>query len=152
MTQAMINHYNYYQQQIQFLRLSGDILLDKIKTLETNMNRRKQQNQQPFEQDINSLNAMAKRLLQILAEINTCQYFQLTNEPFNCYSNYYIQMCNRYFEDIMQQFIVKLRIRRTQRLQRLQNLQHLHHLQHLQHLQSSSQNIIDLTDFQIEKL
>ena len=142
----MINHYNYYQQQIQFLRSSGDILLQQIKTLETNMNKRKQQNQQPFEQDINSLNAMAKKLLQILAEINTCQYFQLTNEPFNCYSNYYIQMCNRYFEDLVQQFIGKLHLKRTQRLQRLQQLHQL------RHWQSSSQNVIDPIDFQIHQL
>ena len=140
MMQAMINHYNYYQQQIQFLRSSGYILLQQIKTLETNINRRKQQNQQPFEQDINSLNALAKRLLQILAEINTCQYFQMTNEPFNCYSNYYIQICNRYFEDL--QFIAKLHLKRTQRLQ------HLQHLHQLRHWQSSTQNIIDQIDFQ----
>ena len=141
----MAQDYTYYQQQIQFLRSSGDILLDRIKTLETNMNRRKQQNQQPFQQDINSLNAMVKKLLQILAEINTCQYFQLTYEPFNCYSHYFTQMCNRYFQDLMQQFTAKLRIKRLQRLQ------HLHHLQHLQHLQSSSQNIIHPIDFQIEQ-
>ena len=89
MAQAMINHYNDHQQRIQFLRSSGDILLQRIKTLEINMNRRKQQNQHPFVQDINSLNAMVKKLLQMLAEINTCQYFQLTNEPFNCYSPYF---------------------------------------------------------------
>ena len=141
----MINHYNYYQERIQFLRSSGDILLHRVKTLEINMNRRKQQNQQPFVQDINSLNAMVKKLLQMLAEINTCQYFQLTNEPFNCYSPYFTRTCNRYFEDLMQQFIAKLRIRR---IQRLQNLQHLHHLQHLQ---SSLENIIHPIDFQIEQ-
>ena len=143
---TQVNHYNYYQNQIQFLRWSGDILLQRVKTLETNMNRRKQQNQQPFQQDLNSLNAMVKKLLQILAEINTCQYFQLINEPFNCYSNYYIQMCNRYFEDLMQQFIAKLHLKRAQRFQ---NLQHLHQLRHWQ---SSSQNIIDPIDFQIHQL
>ena len=145
MVQAMINHYNDHQQRIQFLRSSGDILLQRIKTLEINMNRRKQQNQHPFVQDINSLNPMVKKLLQMLAEINTCQYFQLTNEPFNCYSPYFTRMCNRYFEDLIQQFIAKLRIRR---IQRLQNLQHLHHLQHLQ---SSFENIIHPIDFQIEQ-
>ena len=145
MAQAMINHYNDYQQRIQFLRSSGDILLHRVKTLEINMNRRKQQNQQPFLQDIISLNAMVKKLLQMLAEINTCQYFQLTNEPFNCYSPYFTRMCNRYFEDLTRQFIAKLRIRR---IQRLQNLQHLHHLRHLQ---SPLENIIHPIDFQVEQ-
>lgn len=142
MAQQMINHYNYYQQRIQFLRLSGDILLDRIKTLETNMNRSKQQNQQPFQQDLNSLNAMVKKLLQMLAEINTCQYFQLTYESFNCYSDYFIQMCNRYFQHLMHQFIEKLHIKRIQRIQSLsQNID----------FQSSSQNIIDPIDFQIKQ-
>ena len=123
MAQQMLNHYNYYQQQIQFLRSSGDILLDRIKTLETNMNTKKQQNQEPLQQDLNSLNAMVKKLLQLLAEINTCQYFQMTYEPFNCYSHYYIQMCNRYFEDLMQQFMARLHLKRTRRLQNLHQLQ-----------------------------
>ena len=140
MTQAMVNHYNHYRQRIQFLRSSGDILLQQIKTLETNMNRRKQQNQQP---NINLLNAMTKKLLQMLAEISTCQYFQLTNEPFDFHSSYFVRMCNRYFEDLTQQFITKLRIGRIQRLQNLQ------HLQHLQHLQSSLEDVIHPIDFQI---
>ena len=144
MAQAMVNHYKYYQQKIQFLRSSGDVLLQRIKTFEINMNKRKQQNQQPFVQDINSLNAMVKKLLQMLAEINTCQYFQLTNVPSFC-DGYYTLICNRYFEDFIRQFVAKLRIRRIQRLQNLQ------HLQHLQHLQSSLDNIIHPIDFQIEQ-
>ena len=143
---AQANHYNYYQNQIQFLRLSGDILLDRIKSLETNMNRKKQQNQPPFEQDINSLNAMVKKLLEMLAEINTCQYFQMIYEPFNCYSDYFIQMRNRYFQHLMHQFIQRLHIKRLQRLQRL------HHWQSLQNpIDFSSQNIIDPIDFEIKQ-
>ena len=145
MAQAIIDHYNDYQQRIQFLRSSGDILLNQIKTLEINMNIRKQQNQQPFLQHIDSLNAMVKKLLQMLTEIKTCQHFYLTNVPFNYYSSYFTQMCNRYFEELVQQFIAKLRIKRIQRLQ------HSQHLQHLQHLQSSFENIIHPVDFQIVK-
>ena len=142
MAQAMLNHYNYYQQKIQFLRSHGDVLLQRIKTFEINMNKRKQQNQQPLVQNINSLNAMVKKLLQMIAEIKTCQYFQQTNVP-SFYDGYYTRMCNRYFEDLLQQFIAKLRIKRIQRLQNLQ------HLQHLQHLQSPSDDIIHPIDFQI---
>ena len=143
MAQAMVNHYNYHQQRIQFLRSYGDVLLQRIKMLEINMNKRKQQNQQPNEQDVNFLNAMVKKLLQMLAEINTCQYFQLTNEPFNTGDFYFNQMCKRYFEDFLQQFIAKLRIRRIQRLQNIQRLQHLQYLQRLD-------NIIHPVDFQIQ--
>ena len=66
MTQAMIDHYNYYQQKIQFLRSNGDILLQRIKILETIMNKRKQQNEYPFVQQINSLYAMVKNYLKYL--------------------------------------------------------------------------------------
>ena len=140
----MLNHYYYYQHKIQFLRMGGDVLLQQIKILETDMNRKKQQNQQPLVQNVNSLNAMVKKLLQMLAEINTCQYFQLTNEPFNC--GYYTRMCNRYFEDLLHRFVTKLRIKRIQRLQNLQ------HLQHLRHLQSSLDDIINPIDFEIQQL
>ena len=81
MAQMMVNHYNYYSQRIQFLRTHGDVLIQRIKMLEINMNKRKQQNQDPLVQNINSLNAMVKKLLQMLAEIYTCQYLQLTYEP-----------------------------------------------------------------------
>ena len=133
MAQAMVNHYNHYQQKIQFLRWNGDVLLQRINMLETKMNRRKQQNQQPIEHDVNCLNQMTKKLLQMLAEINTCQYFQLTNEPFTNGDFYYNQMCKRYFEDLIQQFIAKLRIRRIKRLQSLQNLQNLQRLNNVIH-------------------
>ena len=138
MAQQMINHHNYYQQQIQFLRSSGNILLERIKIHETNMNQRKQQNQEPLQQDLNSLNAMTRKLLRLLAEINTCRYFEITYEPFNCYSHYYIQMCNRNFEDLMHQFIAKLNVKRRQRLQSLQSLQRW---------QSLSQDVIGIIDF-----
>ena len=142
----MINdNYNEYQQRIQFLRCYGDVLLQRIKALEINMNKRKQQNQQPMERDVNSLNAMVKKLLQMLAEINACQYFQLTNEQFDLSDNYFNQMCNRYFEDLIQKFVAALRIRR---IQRLQNLQHIQHLQYLQRFN----NIIHPVDFKIEQM
>ena len=133
MAQTMVNHYNHYQQKIQFLRWHGDVLLQRINMLETNMNQRKQQNQQPIEHDLNCLNQMTKKLLHMLAEINTCQYFQLTNEPFTNGDFYYNQMCKRYFEDLIQQFIAKLRIRRIKRLQNLQNLQNLQRLNNIIH-------------------
>ena len=141
MAQIMVNHYNYYQQRIQFLRANGDVLLQRIKMFETNMNRRKQQNQQPLVQNLNSLNAMVKKLLQMLAEIYTCQYFQLTYERFD-YA-YFTRICSSYFENLLHEFIVKLRMKRIHRLQNLQ------HLQQLRHLQSSVDEIIHPIDFQI---
>ena len=112
MGQSMIyNSYNYndYYERIRFLRTSGDQLLQRIKMLEIGMNRRKQQNQQPHQDEVTSLHAMVSKLLQMLAEINVCQYFQLTNELFNFNEYYYKQMCIRYFQDLMLKFNFRLR-------------------------------------------
>ena len=109
MTQAV----NDYQQRIQYLRLSGDMMLDQIRTLESNMNRRKQQNQQPFIEEINLLNTLVKKLLKMLAEINVCEYFKLTNPQFNL--EYFNELCNRQFNYLMYQFLQKLHIRRLER-------------------------------------
>ena len=141
MTQAMIDQYNQHQQRIQLLRSTGDILLQRINILETHMNKRKQQNQYQFPKDINSLNTLVKRLLLMLAEIKTCQYFQLTFEPFSIFSSRYIEMCNRFFENLTRQFITDLQFKRYKRLQRLQ----CHSYQEI------IGDIFDPVDFQIEQ-
>ena len=48
-------------------------------------------------------------LVQTLAEINVCQYFHLVNEYYDFNNNYYKQMCWKYFQDLMQQFNLKLK-------------------------------------------
>ena len=117
MGQSMIyNSYNYndYHERIRFLRTSGDQLLQRIQMLEIGMNRRKQQNQQPHQDEVTSLHTMVTKLLQMLAEINVCQYFQLFN--FNEY--YYKQMCIRYFQDLMLKFNFRLKAKRLNRIKR----------------------------------
>ena len=141
MTQSMIDQYNQHQQRIQLLRSTGDILLRRINILETHMNKRKQQNQYQFAEDIDSLNTLVKRLLLMLAEIKTCQYFQLTFEPFSIFSSTYIEMCNRFFKNLIRQFITDLQFKRYKRLQRLQ----------CQSYQKIIENIFDPVDFQIEQ-
>ena len=115
MAQAMVNYYNTYNERIQFLRLQGDQLMQRIQMLEIGMNRRKQQNQQPHDNEVVSLHSMVKKLLQMLAEINTCQYFQLINKLYNPNDYYYKQMCTRYFQDFLLQFNLKLKARREKR-------------------------------------
>ena len=115
MAQAMVNNYNSYNERIQFLRLHGDQLMQRIQMLEIGMNRRKQQNQQPHDNEVVSLHSMVKKLLQMLAEINTCQYFQLLNEVYNTNDYYYKQMCTRYFEDLLLKFTLELKARRIKR-------------------------------------
>ena len=140
MAQIMINNYNQYQQQIHLLRAHGDVLLERIKILEIKMNKRKQQNEEADPKDINSLNAMVKKLLRMLAKINTYEYYQLTNEPFIRLNDFYFNhIFNNYFEDYIRRFIMQLRLKRIRRLQILQ------HEQSLQRIN----NFIEPVDFQI---
>ena len=121
MGQSMVyNSYNYgnYTERIRFLRSIGDHLLQRIQCLETSMNKRKQQNQEPFHYDITQLHGMATELLETLAEINVCQYFYLVNEYFNFNDEYYKKMCFKYFEDLMQQFNFKLKEKRLNYIKR----------------------------------
>ena len=111
MGQSMVfnsNNYGNYTERIRFLRSIGDHLLQEIQLLETNMNKRKQQNQQPLYNEITKLHDLATKLLQMLAEINVCQYFHLVNEYYNHNDYYYKQMCRRYFQDLLLQFISRL--------------------------------------------
>ena len=110
---TVYNSYNYgdYTERIRYLRSTGDQLLQRIELLKTSINKRKQQNQQPNQNEITSLHAMATKLLQMLAEINVCQYFKMVNEYYYFNEYYYKQMCFKYFEDLMQQFNLKLKLK-----------------------------------------
>ena len=138
MAQIMLELNNNYQVKIYHLRTHGDVLLQRIKMLEIKMNKRKQQNQEANQQDINSLNAMVRKLLQMLAKIKTYKYFQITNEPFSCV-NYFNQICNNYFNELIRRFITQLRLKRIQRLQILQHTRSLERIN----------NFIQPVDFQI---
>ena len=116
----MIDQFNQLNQRIQLLRSTGDIVLQQINRLETRMNKRKQQNQYPIKRDIDLLNQLVIRLLQMLAEIKTCQYYQVIVERINIFSPRYIEMRNRLFENLIRQFINDLQIKRYKRLERLQ--------------------------------
>ena len=133
MAQIMLDLNNNYQVQIHHLRTHGDVLLQRIKMFEIKMNRIKQRNQQPNQQDINSLNAMVKKLLRMLAEINTYKYFQITSEPFSCVNqNYFNQICNNKFNDLIRNFIMQLRLKRLRRLQILKHTQNLQRINNFQ--------------------
>lgn len=62
---------------------------------------------------------MATKLLQTLAEINVCQYFYMVNEYYHFNDYYYKQMCQRYFEDLMQEFNFKLKAKRLNQIKRI---------------------------------
>ena len=101
------NNYGDYTERIRYLRSKGESLLQEIELLETNMNKRKQENRQPLENELSRLNAITIKLLQMLAEINVCQYFQMVNEYYNFNDYYYKEMCSRYYLDLLQDFKLK---------------------------------------------
>ena len=105
------SNYGDYIERIRLLRSNGDQLLQKIQCLETSMNKRKQQNQEPIDYEITKMHSLVIKLLQMLAEINVCQHFLLVNEYYNFNDYYYKQMCFKYFKDSMQQFNSRLNAR-----------------------------------------
>ena len=110
------NNYSDYTERIRYLRSTNEHLLQKIQCLETNLNKRKQQNKEPFYHDINQLQCMATKFLQSLAEINVCQFFQMINEYHNANDYFYKQMCRKYFEDSMQQLISQVEAKRVHQI------------------------------------
>ena len=102
------NNYDNYSRRITLLRSFGDDLLQKIKLLEIDLNKAKQQNQDVDDIKIKELHSLITTLLQSLAEINVCQYFYSINKYYNHNSYYYKTMCWRYYKDLMEQFNFKL--------------------------------------------
>ena len=104
------NNYGDYTERIRYLRSIGDHLLRRIQLLE-------QQNQEPLIDEI-IINDMARKVLQTLAEINVCQYFYLVNEYYHFNDYYYKQMCQKYFQDLMLEFNLKLKAKRLNQIKR----------------------------------
>ena len=104
--------YSCYTYRIQFLQRVNNQLLQQIRVLEADMNKRKQQNQQPFSDDILKLHDFTTQFLFSLAEINVCQNFYLSDEFYNINSRYYKEMSRKYFEAYMHQFNLKLKEKR----------------------------------------
>ena len=113
MAQQMVNYFNRYNQRIQFLRAQGDQVMQQILSMEIGMNRRKQQKQQPHNDDIVNMQSMVVNVLKMLAEIKTCEYFKTTHQLHNPDDYYYKQMCYRYFKYLLLHFNVKLKAKHT---------------------------------------
>ena len=104
--------YRSYEQEILFYKTQGNALLQKIKQQETKMNRAKQQNLQPNQNDLYTLDQMTKMLLRMLALIDSYRYFQAKNEPMtdeNIPRFYFI--ANNYYLNTLKSFVSKLKAR-----------------------------------------
>ena len=110
------NHiYKSYEREILSLQTQGDALLQKIKQQETKMNRAKQQNLQPNQNDLYTLDQMIKMLLRMLALIDSYRYFQARNEPMTDKNRpWFYDIANNYYLNTLQRFVLKLKVRVNQ--------------------------------------
>ena len=104
MASQMLIFLSSYDDRITFLRSEGDKLLQSIQSLEIGMNRRKQNNQQPHQCEIEWLYSMARKLLEMLAEIKTCEYFKLTHRLVFHNDELYKTTCNSILTDLINKF------------------------------------------------
>ena len=95
-----IIYYKNNQLQIRDIRAHGNVLLQRIKLLETKLNRLKQRGEQQCQRDIIALNKMVSKMLQMLAHIHI---LEVTN---NCYigKGVFTQMLNKRFNELNYQF------------------------------------------------
>ena len=102
--------YRSYEREILYLQRHGNKLLLKIKQKEIKMNRKKQQNLQPTQKDLKTLNEMIKKLLRMLASIDSYRYFQIIKEPLTINNNqtFFYQVANDYYEYMLQRFVLKV--------------------------------------------
>ena len=115
MSKVKLQLYESYEKEILYLQKQGKKLLQEIKRHETKMNQRKQQNLQPNLISLNKLNQMIKKLLRMLAFIDTYGYFQLINEPLSFTNQtFFYCVANQYYEDILQSFLLRVKGRVNQ--------------------------------------
>ena len=102
--------YKSYQTEINFLRREGNKLMEEIRQHETKMNKKKQQQLQPNEQDLYQLNEMTKQMLKIMTFIEGYRYFQLLKMTMT-HDNilWFYWKTNHYYENLLQRFMVRVR-------------------------------------------
>ena len=112
MANQMLVFLDNYDHRIQFLRSEGDQLLESIKALEIGMNRRKQQLEQVHMTEIDWMYHFVKKLLGMLAEIKTCEYFKMTKKLVSLNDDFYKKTCNAFFTDLVRKFNARLNAKR----------------------------------------
>ena len=100
-------YYEFYSQEIYYLRINGSRLLQKIKLHEIKMNKRKQQNLKPYSKSIDLMNGMIVELVMISALIETYRYFQVTMRPFQL--SLFNEITNNYYIDMLKNIVLKIK-------------------------------------------
>ena len=99
-----------YQNQINFFERKADELLVKTIIHETKMDKRKQQQLQVTEEDIDQLHKMIISTLKAIAIIETYRYFQMLQILLND-QNIYLFYAKReqHFENLLIVFLLKIK-------------------------------------------
>ena len=116
-----VNCYLSNQSQIQQLKAENNILLQRVKQLETKINQMKQQKKTPNKTDEKKLNAMVAKSLKMLARLQTLESigtYRLKQRQLD-------RLVEKRYNDLMDRFVKRLYYKRQQRLLSSQRLFHL---------------------------
>ena len=116
-----VNRWLSTESQIQQLKAENNILLQRVKQLETKINREKQQNKTPCKTDEKTLNAMVGKSLKMLARVQTLEsigMYRLKQRQLD-------RSVEKRYIDLMDRFLKRLYYKRQQRLLSSQRLFHL---------------------------
>ena len=102
--------YESYKKEIRRIRNQGNVLMKQIKKHETMMNQRKILHLPSTFEDCYILQLMVKRILQMIAIIDTYKYFQSQHLPLvDELMDLFYQMTDNNYQIYEQSFMLKLR-------------------------------------------
>ena len=116
-----VQRYLNNEMQMQQIKAENNILLQRVKQLETKINKVKQQKGTPCKRDEQSLNAMVAKSLHFLAKIHTFEVVGNRLIPQHLFNT----MVHNRYNQLMDRFLKKLYYRRLQSKRNVQTLYHL---------------------------
>ena len=107
--------YKEHEQEILRLKTNGDRLLAIIKIQETKMNRKKQLQIKPDENELYWLKQMTENILRIISLINTYRYFSKNEQLTQQNHNWFYEIATCYYLDLLKDFNITLKNRINQK-------------------------------------
>ena len=102
--------WQHYQNEINFFERKADEILVETIIHETKMDKRKQQQLQVTEQDIDQLLKLIVKMLKAIAIIETYRYFQMTKILLdNQNTNLFYAKRDQHFENLLMVFLLKVK-------------------------------------------
>ena len=104
MAQASLDYLNRYTERKHYLRMSGDRLLERIRSLEIGMNRRLQRHEASHPEEVIKMQFMIAELLSMLAEIKTCDHLKMSFQLVAFSDEYYRKLHEIFFNNLLYRF------------------------------------------------